>query len=53
MIFEKESKIVKYCIITLNWDILIAILSIGCFAGQGMQSLIALLYLILKSNEIF
>ena len=42
MIFGKKSKIVKYFIITLNGDSLVVMLSIGCFAGRGMPSLIAL-----------
>ena len=34
MVFVKENKIVKYCIIILNWDSLVVMLSIGCFAGE-------------------
>ena len=42
----------NYCIITLNWDIIVVMLSIGCTAGQGMPSLIALFSHVLFYSEI-
>ena len=46
-------KRVKYCIITLICDSLVAMLSIGTLQGLGMPSLIALLALGLKINLLF